>query len=295
MANEKKEQKGQDLGFEIEFSRNGSRKKLEPYLALSLFLFMSILFSFGISTDFNYAEARANLAVVPPNLGANLLNSDLNVELQWSVCENDPMSVLHKLNEKDNLDKVKSRVLIYRDQCDFKWLNKSVIWRTYTSPKKESLTLKIKSNGPELFDIDWILKNGGSCEWDKYRDSSTFSCAIKSDSDGITDEQSIFLKKTMGESVNFSDLQKFGPLKSQKWEGLTDEVLSFEAVQLTPTGLKDPSGAGYVMELSTRRPLKDRDDSYIKISQMLNARGIILCPVQAGRTRKLLESLRNCP
>lgn len=202
------------------------------------------------------------------------------VDLQWSLCGASPDAVLGRLGA-DAAEKGKKGVVTYYDANPPVYEALGVSLRTKGKPGELESSVKVRFSGPQSG-----LPAETDCSWDRYGDAQTYTCEVSDALDGAraapwTDAQKRFVDAY--HRVNWSTLAAFGPYANPKWKL---KFLGYKAVFDTVE-----AGSLHLMELSVKVPRSAADDAYRTVGEGLARRGVVLCPVQEGKTARLFRAL----
>jgi hypothetical protein len=232
------------------------------------------------------------------------LGKEIKCNLQWSICDADPQTVLQKLGEDGTREPYKKNPVTYYDTDPPSYSWDGLMFCTKTRRGQELSAVKVcleprTSDAPEdLFRNEEAPPveghfNGTAldsherflCVWDRYGNDSSFACQIQSLLAGRTelwtDEQIRFAERC--QSVIWEDLIGFGPNPNPKWRlNILGHKAVFDDVQVGPF---------HLMELEVKIIKYKGDEVYEAVSRYLRERGILLCHKQESRTIKLFQAM----
>lgn len=206
-----------------------------------------------------------------------------NTELQWSVCEPSPLSIIQKLGV--TVKNTKTQRLSLFDTTDLRLYSRGVILRLRGVLGDLESTVKVKMGF-----LNAKISNSSDikCENDVYRDESKTACALKyndaSYSKLVSKEQVEFLENVapIG-GVNLQNLREFGPHLNTVIK-INQHYAGYE---VTIDHLKLKSGKE-LTEISFKVPLEKTNLLFNLFSQELQSKGVKLCAEQTGRAKKIL-------
>ncbi|KND87181.1 hypothetical protein TOPH_08140 [Tolypocladium ophioglossoides CBS 100239] len=228
----------------------------------------------------------------------------IKVNLQWSICDADPQTVLHKLGEDSTREPYKKTPITYYDTDPPSYSRGGLMFRTKTRRGEELSAVKVHfdpraSDAPVEFFRDNETPvveahfNGTAvdtperflCVWDRYGNDTSFTCQIQSLLAGRTelwtDEQVQFAERC--QSVVWGNLIGFGPNPNPKWRlNILGHRAVFDDVQ---------AGHFHLMELEVKVLKYKGDEVYQKINRYLRERGILLCHKHEPRTIRLFKAM----
>jgi hypothetical protein len=227
------------------------------------------------------------------------LGKQIKVNLQWSICDTDPQTVLQKLGEDSAREPYKRTPVTYYDTNPPLYVWGGLMFRTKTRRGEELSAVKIHfdpriSNLPQgsFGDKEAYISRKTSeiperflCVWDQYGNDTSFTCQIQSLLAGRkvlwTDEQIRFAERC--QSIMWGDLVGFGPNPNPKWRlNIAGHRAVFDDVQ---------AGPFHLMELEVKVLKPKGDEAYNEISRYLRERGIQLCHKQEPRTLRLFRAM----
>jgi hypothetical protein len=232
------------------------------------------------------------------------LGKQIKVNLQWSICDADPQTVLKKLGEDGTREPYKKTPITYYDTNPPFYSWGGLMFRTKTRRGEELSAVKVHFDpralvAPERFfgdkeaaviEANFNRTVSGTperflCVWDRYGNDTSFTCQIQSLLAGRmelwTDEQIRFAERCR--SVNLGDLVGFGPNPNPKWRlNIFGHMAVFDDVQ---------AGPFHLMELEVKVLKYKGDEVYEKISRYLRERSILLCYKQEPRTIRLFQAM----
>lgn len=203
--------------------------------------------------------------------------ADDTVNLQWSICDSSPQVVLQKFgSSKTSSDK--EEVITYYDTNPPTFDPRGIAFRTKSSDQSSLIKIhfdQVPSNVPA----------SANCLWERYGNQEKYVCEIDNDLSGSSPwsaDQLSFVGQY--QAVNTSALVAFGPYNNPKWKikfggGLKGTFDTVEAQQQ------------HIMELEIKTDKADDDDTYDQVTAILNQAGIVLCPVQEGKTTRLFKAM----
>ncbi|KEZ41755.1 hypothetical protein SAPIO_CDS6730 [Scedosporium apiospermum] len=225
------------------------------------------------------------------------LGKQIKANLQWSICDADPQTVLQKLGEDGTREPYKTTPITYYDIDPPSYSWGGLMFRTKTRRGEELSAVKVHFNSKMSDDLEAPIVEANFnraaldtserflCVWDRYGNDTDFTCQIQSLLGGRkelwTDEQIRFAERC--QSVTWGDLVGFGPNPNPKWRlNISSHRAVFDDVQVGPF---------HLMELEVK-VLKDKgDEVYEKISRYLREHDIFMCHKQEPRTIRLFQAM----
>lgn len=228
-----------------------------------------------------------------------LFGKQMKVNLQWSICDTDPQTVLRKLGENGTREPYKKTPITYYDTNPPSYSWSGLMFRTKTR-RGQALSAVKAHFDPRTSDVleGFFLEKEAHinrtasdtperflCVWDRYGNDTSFACQIQSLLAGRkelwTDEQIRFAERC--QSVRWGDFVGFGPNLNPKWRlNVVDHRAVFDDVQ---------AGPFHLMELEVKVLKNKGDEVYENISRYLRKNGILLCHKQMPRTIRLFEAM----
>jgi hypothetical protein len=209
------------------------------------------------------------------------------VELQWSLCEDDESAIFAKLGSPAGRPRL--RDVYYSETPGLDLFRSGGILRTRIDDSKSKTAAKVKFRERAQVPEELLNDKATKCEWNAYPGVEEIDCSLSHKyhdrNPMISHEQELFLAQITGFS-SFSDLQNWGPAKSQEWEWHEPQIevdLTLESLRLDAQFLS--------LEISTRVPLAQKQVVFDKIHEWLKRNKINLCPAQKGKTEALLKAL----
>ena len=205
--------------------------------------------------------------------------ADQTVNLQWSICDSSPEAVLQKMGASDT-SKSKTEVITYYDTQPPVFDSQGISFRTKGTNQDSVVKVRFDqepANTPA----------GADCLWERYGNQEKYVCEIDQDLPG---NQS---SPWSADQLNFVDQYKrvdpatliaFGPYDNPKWKVKLGSGLkgTFDTVE-TP--------GQHLMELEIKLDKSEDDSTYDQVTSVLNSAGVILCPVQEGKTTRLFKAM----
>jgi hypothetical protein len=209
--------------------------------------------------------------------------SDAKVNLQWSICDQTPESVLQKLAITDS-DATKTAKITYYDSNPPTYIQQGLAFRSKDKKNKMESEVKVRFPTAQIGTPD-----GVDCSWERYGSQEVYSCEDKGVSqDGLalwSDDQTAFVG--MYSSVNWDNLVGFGPFENPKWSTtIAGQDAVFDSVD---------TQVGHLMEVEIGADKADDDSTYQAVTQALTQAGVELCPVQEGKTFRLFRLMGLLP
>jgi hypothetical protein len=227
------------------------------------------------------------------------LGKQIKVNLQWSICDTNPQTVLQKLGEDGAREPYKKTPVTYYDTNPPSYFWSGLMFRTKTRRGDELSAVKAlfdpgTSDAPERVSGDKEAHISRTipetperflCVSDRYGNDTSFTCQIQSVIAGRkvlwTDEQIRFAERCQG--IIWEDLVGFGPNPNPKWRlNIAGHRAVFDDVQ---------AGPFHLMELEVKVLKPKGDEAYKEISRYLRERGIQLCHKQEPRTLRLFRAM----
>ncbi|KEY63918.1 hypothetical protein S7711_10239 [Stachybotrys chartarum IBT 7711] len=225
----------------------------------------------------------------------------MKVNLQWSICDSDPQTILQKLGENGSREPYKKTPVTYFDTNppSYSWVG--LMFRTKTRRGEELSAVKARFDpttsdaaagffgDKEKVDVNRTKSNDSAerffCVWDRYGNNTSFTCQIQSLLAGRmelwTDEQVRFAEHC--QNVTWEDLVGFGPYPNPKWR------LNMLGVRAVFDNVV--AGPFHLMELEVKVLKYKGDEVYEMISRYLIEHDILLCQKQEPRTIRLFEAM----
>lgn len=227
------------------------------------------------------------------------LGKQIQANLQWSICDTNPQTVLQKLGEDSTHEPYKKTPVTYYDTNPPYYFRSGLMFRTKTRRGEELSAVKAHFDPRTLDGLDKVFVDNEAhirrtvpetperflCVWDRYGNDTAFTCQIQSIMVGRnvlwTDEQIRFAERC--QDTIWEDLVGFGPNLNPKWRmNIAGYRAVFDDVQ---------AGSLHLMELEVKVLKPKANEAYEKITRYLRERGIQLCHKQEPRTLLLFQAM----
>lgn len=209
----------------------------------------------------------------------SLAESEDEIHLQWALCDRHPSVVLQKLTGGVS-DPYKQNPITYYDTKPPIYTRQGLMFRTKVNKGQPISTVKIHYKDDKSVD-----QNTTNCVWDRYGSNIFYTCEKRSPLDGTTlwsDEQVEFAEGH--QPVTWESLIPFGPFPDPKWKmKIGGYKAKFDDVA---------AGKLHLMEIEVKVPKSGSNETYWTITEQLRESNVTLCPIQEGKTLRLLRSMR---
>ena len=244
----------------------------------------------------SFLFALFSLSAFSPSIGLCQSAARVKVaELQFSVCESDPLRVLKALDAK-SIEK-SERSVFYLETGDRILQQHAAVMRYRVSGREISSAAKRSFQSNRELPPDQFEKLDAECEVDGYLSRAKIGCKVKSNSQKLgemsEDQRSFF--KDAGIKVAFlKTAVLWGPVLDQEWEFTASGFdFSLGAYSQIQGGRQFASTS--IMELSARVPVADALPAQQAMFAVIQRAGLHLCEEQVGVTQKILDLLIPAP
>lgn len=219
------------------------------------------------------------------NASASDQTREHTVELQWSLCETSSQSFFQKTKVSSGSEN--RRQVFYRETKTQDLYGQDSFIRTRFENGDYKRTFKVKY--PDEQSIPWATFSdwGVECEKDTYTSQFKWGCSLKTQPETVDAPLTILEEAFLRQEVGFTDIQKllnWGPVTSSEWK------FKVNGVSLSLETLKGPENY-FSMELSAKVKLSKETETASEMAKWIQAKRLILCPVQQGKTGELLKIL----
>lgn len=251
----------------------------------------------------------SSLAIITSLLAT--ANAKEKVSLQWAICNPNPQDVLPKLGFAWDTPPYKENPIAYYDAQPPRHIAHGLMFRTKTNKGVPLST--VKAPLPEGVEAPDFVE----CTWASYGENpATYTCEkrcprvedgdIDGDGDGEDDEddeddgydrddegvtslwcpeQVEFVESVAPTPVEWSTLVPYGPFANGKWKVKVDGVKAkFDDVVVPEHGL-------HLMEIEAKVKASKADKARVAITEYLVERGVVLCELQEGKTKRLFRAM----
>ncbi len=218
-------------------------------------------------------------------------SSQLEVELQWAVCEPSAAAVVNKLQFAPAL--TASYSMHYFDSSDLKLRSNGVSAHAVRKTKKKGKTaseskIKIEFASEDEIDWDWLSGKDSSCEYDRYGTTTLLRCTLESE---MTAAQSVWSTDQINFVARFrpglslKGLRTWGPYAGRELK-LTHKGTGLELSldEMVVKGLDEP-----LLEMSVHAAFDQADEIGKQMNQLFTSRGVQLCPEQTGKFNRIIQ------
>jgi hypothetical protein len=122
------------------------------------------------------------------------LGKETQVNLQWSICDKNPQTVLQKLGEDSTHEPYKKTPVTYYDTNPPSYFGSGLMFRTKTRRGEELSAVKAHFNSRTLSALERVFADEEAhssrtipetperfvCVWDQYGNDTSFNCQIQS-------------------------------------------------------------------------------------------------------------------
>lgn len=217
------------------------------------------------------------LIFLPAALSAGLKEQ---FNLQWAICEPNPRDVLAKLGE-GTANPYRHSPITYFDTDPPTYATQGLMFRTKTSKGEDVSLVKVRFREENVDVPSWVR-----CLWNRYGDDIAYTCERRcplhrNTSTVWCNEQVRFVE--LYQSVDWKEMAAFGPYEDYKWKlKIGGYKVKFDDVA---------AGDLHLMEIEAQVASSEGPAAYQKISEHLQARGVLLCDKQEGKTLRLFHAL----